>query len=126
MRIPLPPSSRTEWTRFRRAAAPGVRTAALPGGARRRTAIVVDDGDEVRAYVNRCPHWNVPLDQGASGLETVDGQRLRCAVHGAEFDRSDGRCLAGPCEGASLTSIPVDLDGDFVILYRDPLGAEAG
>lgn len=124
MRVPMP-EVRTEWTRARRAPAPGVMSVVLPGGKRRRTAIVVDDGASVVAFVNRCPHWFVPLDQGAPGFETADGDRLRCSVHGAEFERDSGRCVAGPCEGASLTSIPVALDGEFVVLLREGLDGGA-
>jgi phenylpropionate dioxygenase-like ring-hydroxylating dioxygenase large terminal subunit len=42
------------------------------------------------AFVDRCPHRNVPLSLGK-----VRGERLQCAYHGWEFDR-DGQCCAIP------------------------------
>ena len=62
--------------------------------------IVVFRGAEgqVGALLDRCPHRNVPLSDGA-----IDGDLLRCGYHGWAFDQS-GICrevptLCGPPEG---------------------------
>jgi nitrite reductase/ring-hydroxylating ferredoxin subunit len=98
----------------------------LPGDGPRRTALVVEHGDEVRVYENRCPHWSVPLDGPNGVLLTEDAVRLRCSVHGAEFLWQDGRCVAGPCEGAHLQALPSRLEDDMIIIERPPLTAGTG
>jgi nitrite reductase/ring-hydroxylating ferredoxin subunit len=39
-----------------------------------------------------------------------------CCSHGALFARDNGLCIAGPCAGQSLTRIPVEVFGGFVML----------
>jgi nitrite reductase/ring-hydroxylating ferredoxin subunit len=68
---------------------------------------VVRRGEEVRGYVDRCPHMGVPLTQKLDDYLTPDGARIACAWHGALFEVDDGRCVGGPCVGASLTPWPV-------------------
>ena len=56
-------------------------------------------GDDVRVYVNSCPHIGAPLDWAPGRFMSADGQRIICAMHGAEFEIDDGRCTRGPCLG---------------------------
>jgi len=46
--------------------------------------------NEGRTYLitNRCPHMDAPLD-----FATFDGEKLRCPVHGIEFDLPSGRAM---------------------------------
>ncbi|MEL7030323.1 MAG: aromatic ring-hydroxylating dioxygenase subunit alpha [Pseudomonadota bacterium] len=48
------------------------------------------DGGEVRALQDRCPHRMAPLSLGK-----VDGDKLQCLYHGAQFN-GVGRCVAIP------------------------------
>ena len=32
---------------------------------------------------------------------------ILCTGHGAEFEVATGKCLTGPCQGQSLTALPV-------------------
>ncbi|WP_134669245.1 Rieske (2Fe-2S) protein [Halorussus marinus] len=76
-----------------------------------------DDGDAV-AYENYCQHWtDVRLDKG-SGAARRDGE-LVCGKHGALFAVDTGTCTHGPCEGATLQSVEVTVDGDGVYLTDD-------
>ncbi len=67
--------------------------------------------DGPRAYRNVCPHVPVPLDRPDEDLLTRDGKFLVCARHGALFVPENGLCVAGPCEGESLTPLPLAADG---------------
>jgi nitrite reductase/ring-hydroxylating ferredoxin subunit len=64
-------------------------------------------GDEVRAWLNVCPHAGRRLDWAPGKfLRNKDGQ-LVCAVHGASFELRQGECVAGPCRGSSLRAVAV-------------------
>lgn len=66
----------------------------------------------VHAYVNACRHQGLPLDFGDARFFDEAFDALVCCHHGARFDPATGRCVEGPCEGASLTELAVeDRDG---------------
>ncbi len=67
--------------------------------------ILLRVGDCVTAYVNRCPHFQIPLDHLTN--VTLFGEFVLCSHHYAAFRIADGNCVEGPCEGASLTPMPV-------------------
>jgi nitrite reductase/ring-hydroxylating ferredoxin subunit len=81
--------------------------------------LVVWNEDIAVAWLNRCPHWGIPLDGASSDiLVYADGTaRLRCASHGAEFAIDTGVCLSGPCEGDRLSPLRVEVDGNIVRVY---------
>lgn len=76
----------------------------------------VHDGDGVRAYVNMCPHYSLPLNHRADEFLTRTGDRIMCRQHLALFAIDDGRCLDGACEGEGLQPVPVRIDGDRVVV----------
>jgi nitrite reductase/ring-hydroxylating ferredoxin subunit len=49
----------------------------------------------------------------------LEGQYIQCATHGALFRFEDGLCLAGPCPGKHLQSVPLNLVGDKIYI-TDP------
>lgn len=67
------------------------------------------DGDEVRAWLNICPHAGRRLDWSPGKFLRSKAGHLVCAVHGATFELAGGECVAGPCRGASLRAVPVDV-----------------
>jgi nitrite reductase/ring-hydroxylating ferredoxin subunit len=73
----------------------------------------------VAAYVNYCPHAGHPLNFKVDRFLTPDRNLILCASHGALFTRDEGRCIAGPCPGASLTPVPVQIVGEHVMLAPD-------
>lgn len=82
------------------------------GGADRpepiREGILVRSGDGIVGWLNRCQHLlDVPLDKG-SGASMRDGE-IVCENHGAMFEAASGRCTFGPCEGAFLEGIDVEV-----------------
>jgi len=70
----------------------------------------------VRGYVNRCPHVGTPLDLWPNEFFTDDGCALICSTHGAVFEPISGRCTAGPCVGDRLTPLPLDLEGETLVV----------
>lgn len=84
---------------------------------------VVRRGDEVRAYLNRCPHTGSPLDWVPNEFLSLDKRHIQCATHAALFRLADGLCIAGPCAGDSLTSIPVELTSGLVVISAAGLPA---
>ena len=77
---------------------------------------VVQVGEGVRAYVNRCAHLNYPLNYMPNQFLSYDGSMIQCYVHGAIFEKSTGYCVAGPCSGLSLISLPVRVESGYVLL----------
>jgi len=69
--------------------------------------VAVRQGQQVWVYVNRCPHFSVPLDYRPLEFCTFRGKVLMCAHHSAMFRFDDGQCIDGPCKGAQLESVPV-------------------
>jgi len=74
----------------------------------------------VVAYMNRCAH--VPTEMDWRPDEFLDDERryILCSTHGAAYEPSTGRCIAGPCVGQSLMAIDVvERDGQ-VYWYPSP------
>lgn len=82
----------------------------------KESIILFRDGDQVAAWFNICPHAGRRLDY-APGQFLRSGGDLVCAAHGASFALPSGRCVAGPCRGASLRAVPVAVSDDgFIVL----------
>jgi nitrite reductase/ring-hydroxylating ferredoxin subunit len=76
-------------------------------------------GDEVRVYVNSCPHIGVPLDWVPDRFLSQDGGRIVCAMHGAEFRIADGICIAGPCLGDRLEAVMIAIEDGVLLVPED-------
>jgi nitrite reductase (NADH) small subunit len=102
--------------------APGDRRLVTVAG---RTIGVFNVGGRFYALHNGCPHKGGPLCEGRLGGTTLpsggrsfaygrDGEVLRCAWHGWEFDVATGRALADPTVGAVTYPVAVE-DGQLVV-----------
>jgi len=80
---------------------------------------VVRVGSEVRGYVNYCPHAGHPLNLRPHRFLTSDGGLILCSSHGALFEKQTGYCVAGPCTGQSLRTVPLTVEAGFVMLADD-------
>lgn len=88
------------------------------GGFAEVEALIGDDaesvllfrqGQELRAWLNVCPHAGRRLDW-APGKFLKDKQgHLICAAHGATFELDGGVCVAGPCRGDALRPVAVEV-----------------
>ena len=78
--------------------------------------MVLRDGDQVRGFVDSCPHTGQPLSLFGDRYFTREGDLLLCTGHGALFRPDTGECVAGPCLGRALTRWPVIVrDGEAVV-----------
>ena len=93
--------------------------ATLDGDA--ESVILHRDGDQVRAWLNVCPHAGRRLDWAPGQfLKSKDGL-LVCAAHGASFELANGECVAGPCRGSSLQAIALSIvDGNVLLAEHQP------
>ena len=60
------------------------------------------------AIDNECTHVGGPLCEGE-----IEGCRVTCPWHGAEFDLKTGEALAPPAE-EGVNAYKVHIDGDFI------------
>lgn len=83
-------------------------------------AFAVRHGGTVKAYINRCAHVGIELDWTPGEFFDRSGLYLICATHGATYLPDSGKCIAGPCRGASLVSLPVlEEDGSVFLKFVD-------
>ncbi|AWI80882.1 MAG: (2Fe-2S)-binding protein [Betaproteobacteria bacterium HGW-Betaproteobacteria-13] len=97
----------------------GVRFTAPGTGYLAGPAFVVRYGGRVYAYLNRCAHVPVELDWMEGKFFDLTQHLLMCAVHGAHYDPRNGRCVMGPCKGASLHALKVVEEDGLVYLLSD-------
>jgi nitrite reductase/ring-hydroxylating ferredoxin subunit len=69
---------------------------------------------EVRAWVNNCPHFSLPLNSQPDEFLMLPGERVMCAYHCAVFRLSDGFCIEGPAQGMGLDRVPIEVAGNDI------------
>jgi nitrite reductase/ring-hydroxylating ferredoxin subunit len=74
--------------------------------------LLLRDGQQVHAFVNRCAHFGVPLAARQEQLIYQPRQSLTCNVHYARYDWTSGRCLSGECDEESLSPLPLVVDAN--------------
>ena len=85
-----------------------------------RSAVVARKDGRVYAYANICRHVPLTLDLGDGDVSSADRQVFLCHHHGARYRIEDGKCLYGPCDGASLFPLQTEeLDGELILLVPD-------
>lgn len=76
------------------------------------------------AFVNVCAHRNRPV-LVAEGPEAVESHGagalpvVECTAHGAIYDAATGECVEGPCVGAQLIPVPLEIRDDGVFAVDD-------
>jgi naringenin degradation protein FdeD len=103
----------------------GARGFAIGGGDWPLRGFVVRINNDVRGFVNWCPHAGHPLNLRPHRFLTADGTLIVCASHGALFEKSTGLCVAGPCAGQHLQTLPLRIESGFVML-TDEVDTTAG
>lgn len=81
--------------------------AAIDGDA--ESVILHREGQDVRAWLNICPHAGRRLDWAPGQFLKSREGLLVCAAHGASFELRLGECVAGPCRGEALRAVPVEV-----------------
>ncbi len=71
---------------------------------------IVRHTGQVYAWRDACPHYgDTPLAWRRDAYLNVDGTRIVCAAHGAQFEPDTGLCIIGPCLGQALIRVPIVL-----------------
>ena len=70
---------------------------------------------EIRVFVNRCPHFRIPLNDAPGGFK-VHGGLLMCVHHYSYFNFPHGVCVSGPCEGEPLETVAIRIEGESIYL----------
>lgn len=82
---------------------------------------VVQSGDHITAFINRCPHMGVELNWQPDHFFDLERKYIICSVHGALFQPEDGICVSGPCFRQRLRRLPVELtDKAVFIIFKAP------
>jgi 3-phenylpropionate/trans-cinnamate dioxygenase ferredoxin subunit len=71
-------------------------------------------GGEICAVEDVCPHAYALLSQGF-----VEGDTVECPLHGAVFQLSTGKCLAGP-SNRDIAVFDVKINGGDIFLRPRP------
>ncbi len=77
-----------------------------------RDAFVARFQGQIVAYENVCRHLPIPLDGGDGVFFNSQKTHFICQMHGAVYDPASGKCVRGPCSGASLKRLEVIEDAD--------------
>lgn len=102
---------------------PGSRAFTIGRGDWPLRGLVVQRHGTVHAYVNRCPHAGHPLNLRPHEFLTPDRSLIVCNSHGAVFEMSTGLCVSGPCAGAKLRPVPIEVHSGYVLVAG---GADLG
>ena len=83
-------------------------------------AFVVYHPGGISAFLNQCPHTGAPLNWQPDQFLDLEQKHILCSLHGALFRSDDGFCISGPCQGQSLSEVPVSIDKDQIRVEYDP------
>ncbi|GEM_PF-1261696 len=78
------------------------------------SVIIVRDHQILAAYINRCPHALIPLDDNHNDVLSLDQRTIQCAMHFAQFRLEDGYCIYGPCAGDRLKRIALRVENGLI------------
>ena len=74
--------------------------------------LLVASGGTIRAFVNLCPHQDLPLDAQSREIISADGTTLLCSNHQAGFRIEDGVGVKDLGIDCALDLIPIAVDDD--------------
>ena len=73
-------------------------------------------GQQVRVYINSCPHNWRPLDFAQDRFLSADCREIVCYAHGAHFSIDTGECTAGVCLGEFLIRVPARVANGMILI----------
>lgn len=82
-----------------------------------RSVVLIKHEESVKAYLNNCPHQNVPLNEAYKIDVNPFEKTMKCSVHDAFFNIEDGLCIEGPCWNEALETVDIRIDdkGDIFL-----------
>src|SRR5690349_13982873 len=81
-----------------------------------REGFVAYFNGQVVCYENVCRHIPITLDYGDGTFFNSEGNSFVCRTHGAVYEPLTGRCSSGPCAGAALKPIRIEVVKDEIWL----------
>ncbi|MFM0195391.1 Rieske (2Fe-2S) protein [Paraburkholderia strydomiana] len=88
-------------------------------GNGRDALFVIRINDTFHGYLNACPHYDpsarVPLAWSKDKYLNAGGTHIVCSGHGAFFEPETGLCIRGPCKGAVLTRMAIEISSDGML-----------
>jgi 3-phenylpropionate/trans-cinnamate dioxygenase ferredoxin subunit len=82
----------------------------LPVKVGDKTLAIYRVGDNVYALEDVCPHADALLSNGF-----IDGDKVECPLHQAQFHIPSGKCL-GPPADRDLVSFPARIEGNDILV----------
>ncbi|MBI1841496.1 MAG: Rieske 2Fe-2S domain-containing protein [Verrucomicrobia bacterium] len=80
----------------------------------------------VVAFENLCRHIPITIDYDDNRFYAPDDRHIVCQTHGALYEPLTGKCVRGPCEGASLHALRVEeREGAVWLLNVDRIQTQA-
>ena len=113
----MPEATRHVVCRLEEIPDPGARGFSLPGARFPDEYFLVHWYGAVYAFHNVCPHAGRFLNWKPDAFLTRDLSLIMCSGHGALFEPASGMCVAGPCVGHALESLPAAVEGGEVVVY---------
>jgi nitrite reductase/ring-hydroxylating ferredoxin subunit len=80
-------------------------------------ALLVNFNGEFCAYINRCRHIAISMDWVDNQFFSEDKRYLICANHGATYEPATGECVWGPCFGAFLQRVPLEIEQERIFAF---------
>lgn len=74
-----------------------------------QTLFLVRKNNEFFGYINNCPHAGWPLNLLPDKFLSLDKEYIQCSNHMALFEISSGVCVDGPCVGAGLQKLDLEI-----------------
>jgi nitrite reductase/ring-hydroxylating ferredoxin subunit len=72
------------------------------------------------AYLNRCAHVQAEMDWQPGEFLDQDRRLILCSLHGASYEPTSGRCVAGPCGRGRLVPLSLHEEHGVVRWYPSP------
>lgn len=93
------------------------RATVVPAPGLRHKVVLIKHDNEIKAYLNNCPHQDVPLDEAYKIDINPFEMTMKCSVHDAFFRIEDGVCVEGPCWREELTPVDLEIDQETGGIY---------
>ncbi|SFR53028.1 PfkB family carbohydrate kinase [Thiomicrospira sp. ALE5] len=93
------------------------RATVVPAPGLQHKVVLIKHDNEVKAYLNNCPHQDVPLDEAYKIDINPFEMTMKCSVHDAFFRIEDGVCVEGPCWREELTPVDLEIDPETGAIY---------
>ena len=93
---------------------PGSKSFELKIKRKTQSIFLIHKNGNFFAYYNKCPHTGANLEWQEDQFLDLDKELIQCATHDALFMIDSGECIAGPCTGDRLQSLPFTIQADEI------------